>query len=180
MSLHVQFQTMGMMLCGGLALGAWFDVIRVTGAQWKFPKWLVAVCDLVYWLSSTVLIFYMLYVSNSGDMRFFVLIGLFLGVWIYYLCLSPLTVRAVLAGHRFLKRVAEGFRRLFQWLVLRPLGVLYKGFILFFGFLAGITIFLLKIMLQLTYPIQKLFLWLMKVTGMAALWNRLKAWFSKR
>lgn len=175
MTLQTQFTTLAMMFAGGLALGTLFDLYRVLSGRLKLPSWLKALCDLLYWLIGTVVVFKLLYESNWGEVRPFIFLGLGIGVCFYFLVFSPTVIRLI----RFMIRVVlTCFRigkRMVELFVVKPAVLLYRIGIIFFGFLLAAAIFLYKIVLQLCYPVWKLLLWLIR--PMASLARRtIPAW----
>lgn len=85
-------------------LGIAFDSYRVVSGQLRFPRWSVHALDLLYWVAASLFVFRMLYHSNQGELRFYVFLGLFIGVWIYFLFLSVITARFVVMLMRIVKR----------------------------------------------------------------------------
>lgn len=178
MTLQIQFVTMGMMYAGGLALGGLFDVYRVLSGQLKVPLWLKAVLDLLYWFVGTIVVFKLLYESNWGEVRFFIFIGLIIGILFYFWLFSrpvirviEFTIRAVLTTIRIGKRMIELF-------IITPAVWLYRLIVIILGFLLATAIFLYKIMLQLCYPLWRVLLWMLRPLGR---WIRIPvpAWVKK-
>ena len=180
MSLQIQMYTMGMMLGGGLFLGVVYEAYRVIGEQFRFPRWLVAALDLIYWVLACVLIFRMLYASNFGEVRLYVFIGLVVGVWIYYLFLSKVTVRAVLHIIRTFRAVVRFLQRLGFLLVVKPFQILYKSFPGPPRLPGAIAMYLYKFVVQLTYPIGRIILWPIRVSGLPGIWNRFSRWLKNK
>lgn len=166
------------MLCGGLLLGVVYDVCRVIGEQFRFPRWLVAAIDLIYWIAACVLIFRMLYVSNSGEVRLYVFIGLAVGVWAYTLLFSSLTERIVLRAIRIYRAIIVTLQRLGHHLVVRPVKALYRLLLILLGFLGAFTIFLSRFVVQLTYPIVRFLLWLARLTRLDQLFKPIIRWLT--
>lgn len=162
MSLHVQLVTVAMMMLSGLAMGAVFDSYRVVSGQLRIHRFFIPVFDIVYWMAATIFVFRVLYANNQGEVRFYVFLGLFLGVWFYFLVISSITIRFVLWLIRVIKMLVRFLVRCFDVLVITPLMALYKLLTLFFGFGLALSMFLYKIVLQSLRPFWKLTLWLVK------------------
>ncbi|TVY06792.1 spore cortex biosynthesis protein YabQ [Paenibacillus cremeus] len=160
MTLQIQFMTIGMMYAGGVVLGGLFDVYRVLSGQLKVPFWLRAVLDLLYWFIGTIVIFKLLYESNWGEVRFFIFIGLMIGISFYFWLLS----RPMIGIIKFMIRVVQTTirigKRMIELFIIKPILFLYRVVVIFLGFLLATAIFLYKIMIQLFYPLWKLLLWL--------------------
>jgi spore cortex biosynthesis protein YabQ len=160
-SLSLQFFTMGMMLLTGIGLGVIFDGYRVVSNELRFPRWSLPVLDLVYWLAASLLVFRVLYASNYGEVRAYVFIGMLIGILSYYWLLSKPVIRIV----KWLidaVRALIGFSiRTFDLLIVKPIILLYRFIRVLIGFGTALTIFLLKIVLQLVRPFWLLFRFLL-------------------
>lgn len=152
MSLNVQFVTLWMMAGSGAFLGMLFDVYRVLAGQFRPPRWLVPVLDVVYWMAGTVFVFRALLYSNYGQVRFYVFIGLIFGVWIYFALASRFTTKIVLFAIRIVKWTIRFIRRTIELVIVKPIVLAYKLIVVLLGFLSALSIFLLKVVLQLLYP----------------------------
>ncbi|MGO4111351.1 spore cortex biosynthesis protein YabQ [Paenibacillus sp. YAF4_2] len=160
-SLSLQFFTMGMMLLTGIGLGVIFDGYRVVSNELRFPRWSLPVLDLVYWLAASLLVFRVLYASNYGEVRAYVFIGMLIGILSYYWLLSKPVIRIV----KWLidaVRAMIGFSiQTFDLLIVKPIILLYRFIRVLIGFGTALTIFLLKIVLQLIRPFWLLFRFLL-------------------
>lgn len=147
MNLHVQWVTLLWMLASGGIMGITFDSYRVVSGQLRFPRWSVHALDLVYWVAASLFVFRALYHSNQGELRFYVFLGLFIGIWIYFLFLSAITERFVLMLMRIGKRFYRFLVRVIELFVIAPAIWLLKGIRLLLGFIWIIFMFMAKITL---------------------------------
>lgn len=188
MNLHVQWVTLLWMLFSGGVMGVAFDSYRVVSGQLRFPRWSVHALDLVYWAAASVFVFRVLYHSNQGQLRFYVFLGLFLGVWIYFLFLSVITERFVVMLMVVTKRIYALVVRIIELFVIAPIRILWKGIKLLLGFVWIVILFLGRITLL---PLWRILRWMLlpllrrlhipeQVDKLRAvvvkLWNR---WFTK-
>lgn len=121
MNLHTQWLTLlWMFACGGI-LGIAFDSYRVVSGQFRFPRWSIHVFDLFYWLAASLFVFRVLYHANQGEIRFYVFLGLFIGVWIYFLFLSVLTERFMVMLISIVKWIYRVMVRITQLLIIKPI-----------------------------------------------------------
>lgn len=157
MTLQIQFFTMGMMIASGMAMGVVFDTYRVLTGQLRAPRWLLPLFDLLYWTGVTLFVFRMLYMSNYGRLRFFVFVGLALGVVLYFFLLSRAVSASVMGIYRAVVAIIRFIRKLIVILIIRPLIVVYKIILALLGFLLTVTIFLLRVVVQLLYPVRIIF-----------------------
>jgi spore cortex biosynthesis protein YabQ len=122
----------------------------------------VPLLDIVYWSVATVMVFYVLYHSNYGQVRIYVFIGLCLGTAIYFTLISSTMVRIIKTVIEGIKKLIRLLLRLFDLLIVTPILLLYKLTIILLGFLTAISIFLYKFMLQLLYPLWRFILFIFR------------------
>jgi spore cortex biosynthesis protein YabQ len=79
-----QLITFGMLVGTGMVMAFIFDIYRVFRWLLKLPKLLVHFVDLVIWLIMAVMVFYILILGNWGEVRFYIFLGLLVGLAIYF------------------------------------------------------------------------------------------------
>lgn len=116
-----QLSTFGWMVITGAGVGLIFDLYRVSRGLIR-PRWLLtALGDLLFWLLVAVLTYGVLLQVNSGEVRVFVFLGLFIGLFLYYRFVSTLVIRLVLNTILFLKRFLGYITRLVKEAFILPL-----------------------------------------------------------
>ncbi|WP_337103160.1 spore cortex biosynthesis protein YabQ [Paenibacillus sp. YIM B09110] len=160
MTLTVQWMTMAAMLLSGIGMGVVFDGYRVVSNELKFPRWWLPVLDIVYWMAAALAVFRVLYASNNGEVRAYVFIGLAIGVIVYYFLLSKMVIAIVKWLVRAVRAIIAFILKLLDFIIVKPLLLLYKLVKVILGFGSALTIFLLKIVLQLVRPFWRLLVWM--------------------
>lgn len=94
MSLAGQTYAFLITILAGAVTGLLFDLYRVLRSAFHPRQVLTAVTDLVYWIVVTPIIFAMLLAANWGELRFYVLIGLGVGLLLYFQTLSSAVIWA--------------------------------------------------------------------------------------
>jgi hypothetical protein len=94
-----------------------------------------------------------------------VFLALMIGVSFYFALISGFAVKAIRWSVGRVKALIRLFIRLGDLLVVRPLIALYRLVIVILGFLAALSIFLGKLVLQLLYPLWKIARWLFRPLG---------------
>lgn len=145
--------TLAAMVLSGQVMGVLFDTYRVAAHELRFRRWMLPVLDLAYWVFAVIFVFRMLYITNYGELRLFVFLGLLLGVSIYFTFVSSLTVLAVKQVFVFIRRMFSLFLKLVQFVIIKPITLLVRLFVTLGGVLGAIAIFLYKIVIQLLYPV---------------------------
>ncbi|WP_379137035.1 spore cortex biosynthesis protein YabQ [Paenibacillus sp. sgz500958] len=149
----VQWVTLLYMLLAGGAMGLAYDSYRVLSFKLHFPKWLNAALDLLYWLAAALFVFRMLYAGNDGQLRFYAFLGLFLGVWIYFLLFSITAKRFVVMLIRWFQYVYKLLVRFLAVVIGMPLKWLWRLFLGILRLLGRVLMGVLKLLRWLTKPI---------------------------
>lgn len=101
----------------GALLGIIFDFYRLWSEFYHWPKWIKALGDLIYWIIATILVFFSLLGVNGGQMRFYILLAVTLGLASYWVWFSPHVYRII---SQIWRRLVHLIKRII-WLVTRPL-----------------------------------------------------------
>lgn len=120
MELTSQVLTFVMTIVTGILLGILFDCYRVLRGTFN-PKTLMTwFTDLLYWLVATAVVFIALVVSNWGELRFYVFMGILSGVGVYYRWLSLYAIRLLSSIVRLIIATLGLMKRTFISILLRP------------------------------------------------------------
>lgn len=111
MQVDSQLYTFIITIATGILLGALFDCYRVLRGTFRPRAVMTWVTDLLYWLIATVIVFLALVVSNWGELRFYVFLGIVSGVILYYRLLSLYAIRLLLAIIRLIKGIVTLFKK---------------------------------------------------------------------
>ncbi|MHA7966189.1 spore cortex biosynthesis protein YabQ [Paenibacillus sp. CAU 1782] len=152
MTLEVQWLTVAFMLACGAGMGIVFDGYRVISSELRFPRWWLPLLDVAYWALAAVAVFRMLYASNNGEVRAYVFLGLALGAIIHYWLLSSLVIKLVKWFIDAVRAVISFLVKMVMLLIVKPVILLLKFLRMLLLFGSALTIFVLKIMLQLVRP----------------------------
>lgn len=114
MTLDVQFITMIAMMIGGFYLGVASDTFRRLCVYWKQRVVLKYFMEIGFWLTQTLLLYYVLFQVNSGELRFYVFVALLLGFAMYqalaanmYKRLLEYLIGIIVQIYRFLVKVTR-------------------------------------------------------------------------
>jgi spore cortex biosynthesis protein YabQ len=151
--LDLQFYAFFMILLCGAVLGLLFDLLRVARGHYQPNRLIAALADLLFWSVATVALSGALFYGNWGELRFYVLVGLLLGLGLYYWLASPL----VMDMARLVLRVLEWLANLVATLVLKlvwaPLvwiaGLLWSGLLTLWRWLQALGVGLWRLLIRL-------------------------------
>ncbi|PAE36806.1 spore cortex biosynthesis protein YabQ [Bacillus sp. 7884-1] len=120
MTLSTQFLTMLSMIGMGSLFGVMFDTYQRFLDRPNRKSWIVFFNDLLFWVIQALIIFYILFLVNNGELRFYIFVALLCGFAAYqslfkgiYLRLLEFIINTVIAIYRFM-------RRAFQLLIYKP------------------------------------------------------------
>lgn len=193
MTLSTQFITMVTMIGMGVFFGAMLDTYQRFLQRPKRKHYLVFLNDLLFWIIQALILFYVLFLVNKGELRFYILIALFCGFAAYQSLLKRGYQRILEKLIQFAVAAAHMVRRTVNFLVIKPiLGLVQLAlfFILFVGRgLLALVKFILKLILLsikiVWYPVGKTLLNLWKLLpkrikkNVERLYNNLAGNFSK-
>ncbi|SDN84111.1 spore cortex biosynthesis protein YabQ [Bacillus sp. OK048] len=126
MTLTTQFLTMLSMIGMGSLFGAMFDTYQRFIDRPNRKSWIVFFNDLLFWVIQALIIFYILFLVNNGELRFYIFVALLCGFAAYqglfkgiYLKLLEMMINTVIAIYRFM-------RKAFQLIIYKPVLGLFQ------------------------------------------------------
>lgn len=131
-SLSSQFFAFGVTVLMGITVGTLFDFYRVTKGVVCQRKVFAYLGDLLFWVISTLVVFFLLLIGNWGEVRFYVVIGVLAGALAYIKLFSRLVVTILLRLIALIKKGAALVVKLskFIWLVVTYPLILAKNTII--------------------------------------------------
>ncbi|MGG1685828.1 spore cortex biosynthesis protein YabQ [Pseudalkalibacillus sp. NRS-1564] len=126
MTLTVQFYTMVAMV----AMGVWLGIAMDTYSRFLHPDrskslWLYA-NDIVFWLLQGLIIFYVLYLVNEGELRFYVFLAILCGYAAYRSLFQPLYRRLLERIILITIAIIRFVKSLFIYLIYQPIRFILK------------------------------------------------------
>lgn len=129
-SLTGQMYAFFMTVVTGVSVGLLFDFYRVFRSAMGPKRWVSILCDVIYWAIVTPVVFLLLLVANWADLRYYVAIGMGLGLFAYFQLMSAFVLWACVNVHHGVGSIFSGVGRfllsLFVW-PFRLLGALGLG-----------------------------------------------------
>lgn len=125
----------------------------------KRKSWIVFINDLLFWIIQALFVFYVLFLANNGELRFYIFIALLCGFAAYqsllrdiYRKLLELLITAVVAVYRFIKGaihllVYKPVMGLIQLLIALFL-LIGRGLFTLVKFLFKVLLLLIKVLLK--------------------------------
>lgn len=151
------------MIAMGILFGVMLDTYQRFLKRSHRRRWLVFLNDLLFWFIQGVLIFYVLFLVNDGELRFYLLLALICGFATYqalfkyiYLALLEQLIKMVLAMIRFIWRTIH-------LLIYQPIKGLYLLII-------ATLLFIGKTLLALVKVVWKMLKWIITITSQVFSW----------
>lgn len=151
MSLTVQFYTMLAMVGMGSYFGAALDTYSRLFNRSKRNVIVRGINDILFWIVQALITFYILYLVNNGEIRFYIFLALLCGFAFYQSLLKNLYNRLLEWLIQLLVRIYRLGVKLFSNVIIKPV-------VMFFTFIFTIIVALGKFTLQM-------FLFLVKILG---------------
>lgn len=82
----------------GVFVAVVYDVIRIVRRVVKHNRFFLSLEDILYWVFCAWEVFYLLYRESSGVLRWFAILGIALGMFLYLISISHLVVHFVSKG----------------------------------------------------------------------------------
>ena len=124
LSLHTQARLFLVTILLGGGLGILYDGLRIFRQMVRHSRLWVQVEDGLFWFLAVFLVFSIMLRASSGEIRFFSIFGLFGGMGLYWLILSPAIMVVGVRGMRLAKRAVLLFLRI----VFTPFYLIFRPF----------------------------------------------------
>ncbi len=151
MTLTTQFMTMLAMIGMGSVFGAALDTYNRFLMRTKRKSWIVFINDILFWLLQGLAIFYILFLVNKGELRFYIFVALLCGFAAYqslfkkvYLRVLEISIRMAISIYRFLVKA-------FTLVIYRPIQGLITALIAVSVMLGKGIYSLLKVILKVLW-----------------------------
>lgn len=95
LSVNIQLWQFVYALLFGAFLGVFYDVFRIIRNIINNGKMLIIFEDIIYLFVSSVLTFCFAFFINNGQLRFFIIIGIVLGLIVYYFTVGFIVMKSV-------------------------------------------------------------------------------------
>ncbi|MDD5016563.1 MAG: spore cortex biosynthesis protein YabQ [Eubacteriales bacterium] len=76
-------------LYGGILVGVAYDVYRGIRKAFRNGRWLTALLDTLFIITLGIIVVFVLYTANQGELRLYTFVGFVLGFALYMAGLSP-------------------------------------------------------------------------------------------
>lgn len=163
MTLSVQFMTMLAMIGMGLLFGISLDTYQYFLKRPVRKRIIVFFHDLLFWIFQALLLFYVLFLVNQGEVRIYIILALFLGFAIYQALLKATYLR-------LLKLVIFISIRFYHLIVKLLINIIYKPIKYLIFLLISIVVFLYKGLMALAKATVRVLSFILKIIFLPFKW----------
>jgi len=163
MTLSTQFMTMLAMVGMGLFFGISLDTYQFFLKRAERKRIIVFFHDLLFWVLQGLLMFYVLFLVNQGEIRIYLILALLLGFAAYQALLKSIYLS-------FLKLIISVSVRFYQLTVKLVVNLIYKPIKTLLLFLVSVVIFLLKGLMALVNGVIRVLRFILRVVLLPLKW----------
>jgi len=108
----------------GAIIGLLFDFFRILRKSFKTNDILTYIQDVIFWILTGIILLAAIFTFNNGEIRFFMFIGLFIGIIFYLILFSKYIIKICTYVINTLKKIIIKF-----YLILKiPIQFIYRLF----------------------------------------------------
>ncbi|MCI8352650.1 MAG: spore cortex biosynthesis protein YabQ [Clostridia bacterium] len=94
-----------MFIVNGVLIGILFDVFRILRKTFKTKDVITYIEDISFWILTGLLTLYFVFYYNDGEIRFYIFLGIILGILIYILTISKYIIKFSVTIINFVKGI---------------------------------------------------------------------------
>lgn len=106
----------------GVLIGIIFDIFRILRKTIKTSDFVTYIEDFLFWIITSIVLFYSIFTYNNGELRFFMFLAVILGFVLYLCTISSYLIKINVKIINTIKRI---FLKLFE-IIYKPLIKTFK------------------------------------------------------
>lgn len=110
----------------GVFIGLLFDFFRILRKSFKTKDLVTYIEDVIFWILTGISIIYSMCVYCNGEIRFFMVLGIIIGITLYILTISNYVIKIFVSIILFSKKILEKLIKI----VIFPVKIIIKKVIL--------------------------------------------------
>jgi len=91
----------------GFIIGLFFDFFRILRKSFKTINLITYIEDIIFWILTGFLILYSIFKFNNGEIRFFMFLGIAIGILLYMLIISNKVIKISLYLINYIKKMSN-------------------------------------------------------------------------
>ncbi|MBR3002128.1 MAG: spore cortex biosynthesis protein YabQ [Clostridia bacterium] len=89
----------------GLLIGLLFDIFRILRISFKTKDFVTYIEDIIFWILTGAIILYSIFVFNNGEIRFYIFLGILIGIIFYMTLFSTYIIKFSVEIINFIKKI---------------------------------------------------------------------------
>lgn len=90
-----QLYSFAIFILVGFLIGLLFDMFRISRRTFKTSDIITCLEDVLFWILTGLLILFSIFKFNNGDIRFFIVLAIFIGIALYMLVFSKIVINTL-------------------------------------------------------------------------------------
>lgn len=91
----------------GIIIGLLFDFFRILRISFKTKDFVTYIEDFIFWILTGIILLYSIFIFNNGEIRFFMFLGIIIGIILYMLIASKYIIKFSVKIIDFIKKLIE-------------------------------------------------------------------------
>lgn len=100
-----QFFLFLIFIVNGILIGILFDFFRILRKSFKTNDFFTYLEDIIFWIITGIILLYSIFTFNNGEIRFFMFIGVLVGIILYILSISSFIIKINVTILTFFKNI---------------------------------------------------------------------------
>ncbi len=124
-----QLHSFAIFILVGFLIGLLFDFFRISRKTFKTSDLITSIEDVLFWILSGLLTLFTIFKFNNGDIRIYIILGIFIGIAIYMLIFSKIVINTLVKIIIFIKRIISHLLKICSYpiqFILKLLKILFK------------------------------------------------------
>lgn len=109
-------------IINGILIGLLFDVFRIIRRTFKTTDFTTYIQDVIFWIITGIITLAFIFYFNNGEIRFYVFLGIVLGISVYILTISKYVIKISVIIINYIKKVVSTLINI----ILIPLKSIWK------------------------------------------------------
>ncbi len=103
--IYMQLFCLVIFILTGIIIGILFDCFRVLRRSFKTADWITYIQDIIFWILTGIIILFSIFKFNNGEIRSYIILGIFFGALIYMLTISKFVIKYSVRVINLLKKI---------------------------------------------------------------------------
>lgn len=118
-----QLYSFAIFILVGFLIGLLFDMFRISRRTFKTSDIITALEDVLFWILTGLLIIFSIFKFNNGNLRVYIVVGIFIGITLYMLVFSKIVINSLVKIVTIIKQIISHIIKI----LLYPINLVIKS-----------------------------------------------------